>query len=306
MLFLKMFVVTINAQNLEYSLTNILQSIQNNIELQKEQIINIFSKEEITVKEYDKNIKPVITTNIISNYRIFPVKDSIITDCQIVFQIISSMQPSIMLEDREILSIKRNNKNIKDFTEDIWAKGNNYTDIFIIFDKQNEKCFDYKLLDIENIDGRKVLAIEIKQKKMDFGKNDLDNVVKNNSDMKMISISWNLTYEGIILVDAETMEIVQLYRDGIEYIETHKYNNKPPLNNAKDNWIIFKEEKYYFFINYKYEKIMIGGHNYTLPTNKTVKLFRENGQLDTVYEYRYSNYGAFSTDAKVMFDVIEE
>jgi hypothetical protein len=79
------------------------------------------------------------------------------------------VQPSgILREDREMLSVKEDNNIIKEFTEAVWAKGNSYVDYFILFDKQNEKCFDYKL--IGRMEEPNAYVIEIKQKEIDIGK----------------------------------------------------------------------------------------------------------------------------------------
>jgi len=43
----------------------------------------------------------------------------------------------------------------------------------------------------------------------------------------------------------------------------------------------------------------------TLPVARTVELFHEDGQLDTIYRYRYSDHKAFTVDTNVNFGLIE-
>lgn len=299
--------VTVNAQDTDIYLSNILQVVQKYVDSQKEQIVDFLSKEEITIEEFNGKTKPVNITSIISDYRVFPEKATVISDCRIISEILTSLQPDIMQEDREVLSIKRNNRKVKEFTEDVWARGNNYIDIFILFDKQNEQCFEYKFVGRGKIKERNVLAIEVKQKSIDIGRNDIDDAKSNDRGERMVGISWHSAYQGIVLIDAVTMEIVQLSRDGIDYILTYK---TPPIIHPITGkvlpTIIYKEKKYIIFIQYEYDKVKIGDHFLTLPVTKTVKLFQDNGQLDTVYTYRYSDYKSFGVGTKIMFDEMEE
>ena len=297
--------LSVNAQDSDVYLSNILQAVQNNVDSKKEQFINFLSKEEITIEQFNEKMKLVNTTSVISDYRAFPKTTTSFSDCSIVSEILTSIQPNIVGEEREILSIKQNNRNVKEFSEAIWARGNTYTDIFILFDKQNEKCFDYKLLGISKIGERSVLAIEIKQKNIDIGRNDIKDTVGNVSGQKMLGISWVLMYEGLVMIDAETMEIVQLSRDSIDYIETYKFPSIHPLT-RKVSYYVLREENYYFSTQYEYDKIKIGDHFLTLPVTKIIKLFRENGQLDTIYTYKYSNHKAFSTNTTISFGEFHE
>jgi len=296
--------LSVNAQDSDAYLSNILQAVQKNVDSQKEQIIDFLSKEEITIEQFNEKMKLVNTTNVISDYRAFPKTTNSISDCRIVSEILTSIQPDIIREERDILSIKRNKRNVKEFDEAIWAKGNTYTDIFILFDKQNEKCFDYKLLGAGKIGGRGVLAVEVKQKNIDIGRNDIKDTRENDSGQKMVGISWVLKYEGVVLIDAETMEIVQLSRDGIDCIYTYKAPSIHPLT-KKVSYYVLREENYYFFIQYEYDKINIGGQFLTLPVAKIIKLFREDGQLDTIYTYKYSNHKRFGSSVEISFDEFE-
>jgi hypothetical protein len=306
--------LSVNAQDSDAYLSSILQAVQKNIDLQKEQIIDFFSNEEITIEQFNEKMKLVTTTSVISDYRAFPKIANSISDCRIVSEILTSIQPDIIQEEREILSIKRNNRNVKEFTEAIWAKGNTYTDIFILFDKQNEKCFDYKLLGAGKIGERSVFAIEIKQKNTDTGRNDINGAVENDSgirtmngsyESKMTGISWEMRYEGVALIDAGTMEIVQLSRDAIDYILTYKMPSTHPLT-KETTYRVLKEEKYILLIQYEYDKVKIRDQFLTLPVTRIVKLSREDGQLDTVYTYKYSNHKAFGSNTTIRFNEIEE
>ena len=190
------------AQDSDAYLLKILEAVQKNVNSQKERMVDYVSKEEITVEEFNDEGKIKKTTNIISDYRIFPETASVISDCRIVSEILGSVQPSgILREEREMLSVKEDNNIIKEFTEAVWAKGNSYVDYFILFDKQNEKCFDYKL--IGRMEEPNAYVIEIKQKEIDIGKNE--------------KLKWELNYEGFAFIDTNTMEIVQLNRKGVGY-----------------------------------------------------------------------------------------
>jgi hypothetical protein len=67
-----------------------------------------------------------------------------------------------------------------------------------------------------------------------------------------------------------------------------------------------KHKKYVFFTKYEYDKVKIKDHYFTLPVAKDVGLFRENGQLDTMYKYRYGGYREFTVDTIIKFDTTEE
>jgi hypothetical protein len=284
-----MSVVSVEAQGLDDYLSRILQAVQKNVDSQKEQIIDIISREEITIEEFDDKGKTRKTTNVISNYHIFPETTSSIPDCRIVTEILASVQPAgILREERTMLSAKVDNKAQRmdrfRFTEDIWAKGNSYVDLFILFDKQNEKCFEYRL--IGKFEEDNVYAIVIKQKENDIGKSN--------------RWQWDLLYEGVALIDAVTMEIVQLIRNKVPLTY---YNISRDGDNAITKNV---SKRQYFFTQIEYDKIKIGNQFLTLPVERTVRLFRADGQLDTVYKYRYSDHKAFAVDTKISFDPIDE
>ena len=204
------------------------------------------------------------------------------------------MQPAgIVREERTVLAAKENGKKVKDVTEQFWAKGSSYVDLLFLFDKQNEKCFDYKLSGVGKIKGRNVYALEILQKKADIGE---ENIKKDEN------VSWDIKYKGVALIDAETMEIVQLNKDGVNLnyigrrIEPFGAN---PLYTI--DWGPYVD-RYIFFTQYEYDKVKVKDQSLILPATKIVKLFRGNGQLYTTYKYRYSDHKAFDVDVKIKFD----
>ena len=91
-------------------------------------------------------------------------------------------------------------------------------------------------------------------------------------------------------------EIVQLTKEGIPITYNIQEFRRPPR----------KENRYVFYTQYNFDRIRIGNRLLTLPVEKISQLFRENGQLDTSYQYRYSNYRVFDTDIKIIFGEIEE
>jgi len=293
--------VPLNAQDLDDYFLKILRTVQKSVDSQKELLVNFLSSEEITIEEFDDNGETKKTTNVISDYRAFPESATAIPNCHVVSEILESLQPSgILRVEREVLSVKENDAPIKEFTEAVWAKGNTYIDFFILFDKQNEKCFEYRL--IGKNEERNVYLIEIKQKETDIGESDIGKV-------DIVRRSWNLRYEGIALIDAGTMEIVQLTRNGvnynIRYLPTFQFGGSAYSNSTalKTEEVV---ENYVFFTQYKYEKVKIGDRLFTLPVAKDVRLIRENGRLDTVYKYNYSNHKAFAVDTKISFGAMEE
>ena len=286
-----MCAVSVKAQDSDEYISNvlsqILQAVQKNVDFQKNQMIDLISMEEITIEEFDTHEKISKITSVTSNYRAFPEKTTTIPDCNFVSKTLASLLPLDKLrEEREVLSIKENGKVLKKFTEPFWAKGSSYIDYFMIFDKQNEKCFDYELMNSVIIDGRSVYTIGIKQKAKDIG----------GSGMW----EWELLYEGIALIDAETMEFVRSSRGMVPLT----YYNV----NLKSNYLPRKSvsQKQFFFTQYTYEKVKIGDYFMTLPVEKFVRLFQENGQLHTSYKSRYSNYRAFTVNTKIIFDTIDE
>jgi hypothetical protein len=50
----------------------------------------------------------------------------------------------------------------------------------------------------------------------------------------------------------------------------------------------------------------MGDYYVTVPVEKDVRLFRENGQLVTQYKYRYSEYRMFNIGTVIKFPEIEE
>jgi len=106
-----MCAVSLNAADADISLSEILQAVQKNTDLLKENVIDLISEEEITIEEFNNKGKRTRIANIVSEYRIFPEKTTSIADCRIVYEIMESISSAgIMREEREILSAKENNR----------------------------------------------------------------------------------------------------------------------------------------------------------------------------------------------------
>ena len=293
-----MCAVSASAQDADISFSEIFQAVRKNVDFLKENIIDLLSSEEITIEEFNDSGKTTKTTNIISEYRIFPEIKNSIHNCRVIYDITESLLPTdILREERVLLSAKENGKTQRldkyEFSEHFLAKGSSYVDFFILFDEQNEKCFNYELKGVEKLNGRDVYVIEIKQRNADVG-------TKHTETIE--NIFWNIKYEGSALIDAETMEIVQLKRDGVSLNYRAQRNGSSPINEI----FPYVTTRYVFFTQYEYEKVKIKDQYLNLPGSKTVRLFRENGQLYASYKYRYGNYMAFTVDTKILFDAIDE
>jgi len=287
--------VPVKTRDADTSLSEILHAVQKNVDFLKEHIIDLVSEEKITIEEYNNRGRVGRTTSIISEYRIFPERTSSIPDCRVVYEIIESLLPvGILREERELLSAKENNREQRldrfRFTEHFWARGSSYVELMILFDKQNEGCFDYELKGVGSVDGRNVYVIGIKQREADVGS------VHAEKDM---NISWDVRYEGSALIDAETMDIVQLNRDRVTIGHGVQRTENAPMYDMFPNVTTIR---YFLFIQYEYEKVSINDRFLTLPVTKTVSLFRETGQPDISYKYRYGNHRAFTVDTKISFE----
>jgi len=135
--------------------------------------------------------------------------------------------------------------------------------------------------EIDGIKDRNVYVIEFKQKEAETGKDG--------------KFRWNLQYAGNAWIDSETMEVVQINRD-----RTTRIN----FTGTIGKFAVHVSKKYYF-TKYEYEKVNINDHFITLLVARTTELFKENGKLDTVYKYRYSDHKAFNVDTKIRYGAIE-
>ena len=274
----------IRAQGADSPLSDILIAIQKKVALLKELNTDLIAEEEIKIEEFDNRRRVKKTTSIISEYRITPIKSK------------TRFSHGISQEERMVLSAKENGRTtkIRNFFEPLPIAGvNTNADLFVLFDKQNETHFDYEfsgedlsvLLDkknekyinfkfngIDDLKGRNIYIINIVQKERDIGRT-LDNW------------RWDLRYRGVALIDAETMEVVQLNRERI-----NTFRNRGFIRLRK-----------YFFTQYEYERVKIEDQYFALPVAKIVEVYQMNGQLDTVYRYKYSNYKAFTVNSTIRF-----
>ena len=139
-----------SAQDSNISLSDIIQNVQKKINFLSEHIANFVTIEEITIKEFDNKGNVKKTKSIISEYRVIPEKLTYVQSSEITQEI------------REILSVKEEGiKNVNKFIEPVSARGNPYNDLFLWFDNDSEKCFDYKLNGTEKINERDAYVIYI-------------------------------------------------------------------------------------------------------------------------------------------------
>jgi hypothetical protein len=292
-----MCAVFVNAQDSDVSISEILQAVQKNVALLKELNTNLVAEEEITIEEFDENRKIKKKTEVISEYRIIPTKSE------------GLFSYGVPQEERTVLSAKENGKvkKIKKFVEpkSIFWTINSCTDFFVLFvkqneehfkyelngtdlsvliDKQNERYSYYKFNEIEKFKGRNVYIIDIEQKEAEIGK--LGSYWR-----------WNIKYIGVALVDIETMEIVQINR---RRVIMNRYLNSIIGLGARRAIHLN-----YHFVQHEYDKVKINDQFLTLPVAKTVEVYRMNGQLDTVYKYKYSNYKEFTVDTKIEYGEID-
>ena len=263
------YVIPVNAQDSVILNPNILQAIQKNVDFLEEQITNFLSHEETTIEEFDNKGRIKKTTKIISEYR------AVLETAKP--KQFYSVQSNLLNEERNVLSAKENGKDkkIKNYPEPFPLKtGDGYTDLFVVFSKENEKYFDYKVKGIEKNKERNAFIIEIQQKENDIG--------------KIENWSWNVRYEGYVWVDIDTLEVIQLKRNmiAVEYKIIPEY-------------IVVKRE--YFSTRYEYDKVWIKSQFLMLPVIKTIELFQENGQLSAVYKYNYSDFKSFDSSINIFY-----
>ena len=300
MMVLAICTVPVNAQNADISLLDILQAVQKKVDFLKEHLSDLISTEEITVEEFNDEVKTTgifsgkttKTTNIVSEYRLFPEFARTVSNCRVVSEMLESLLPvDILREERTLLSVKENNKTQKidrfTFDEPFWTRGSSYINLLILFDKQSQDCFDYQLRGTGKIGDRNVYEIGIKQKEADIGETISDEKTK---------ISWKGKYEGLALIDAKTMDILQLTRDKVNiYNVIHQEVKLPAGRILIPQGIV----RYALFTRHEYTKMKINDQFLTLPVTKTVELYGENEQIISTYKYRYSDHKVFYVDTKI-------
>ena len=280
LLILGVCVISINAQDSEISLspvskesheqhileniqvvqTKVLQNIQKQVDLLKENLVNIVSHEESLSERggtYDSagpNRKDNIQTkSILSEYRVSYNGATVINpDCGIVAKILNPVEhPYVLQEERNLLSEKITVNNAKVTTWHSYTQleqfylgiaRNSFVELIIPFDKQYEKCFEYKLLGVTKIKDRDVYIMEVmgKEKSRVEGiaaKSKPDEVNKKPESLTSVEagfikgdaekeknrrltnydawsgledeLSWDIKFGGLALIDAQTMEIFQ-------------------------------------------------------------------------------------------------
>jgi len=289
-------VVTVKNQGVVSS--EILQAVQKKVESLKEQNINLIAEEEITIEEFDDKGEINKTTDILSEYRIIPNNLG------------KSFAYGIPHEERTVLSAKENGKikKMKKIDDPFITSGNAFTDLYVVFDTQNEEYFDYSFFgnmslgpdeksNLPDENNKKNFSGDYKIKIRDAlkGRNlYMINIIQKEADVgKTNNERWNLKYRGLALIDLDTMEIVQVNRGKTYRVLSVGFIVRVAVSRK------------YFYTQYEYDSIKIGDRFLTLPTAKTVELYKMNGQLDAVYKYKYSNYREFTVDTKIKYGAID-
>jgi len=265
-------------ESLDALRSEIIQAVQKSVDLMKENLVDIVAREEITIGEdFNRQGKPRRTTNILSEYRVFPEKTADISlNCRAAIELLvdTGRARAVIREERKVLSRKGDYSNV--IINEYFDRIDNFIDLAVTFDKQNEKCFNYELRGFNEIGGRKVYVIDISGK-------------ERLSIRASTAETWDFWYIGRASIDAETMTIVQLSRGGID---TYAGSSRGNVT---------------LFVKYEFDQVKIRDQFLTLPVAKTVESFiRNTKNLDMLWEYRYSDYKAFGVDAKITFGATEE
>ena len=242
-----------NLEIIQNQQAKILQNIQRQIDLLKENLVDIISLEEVTNERtgYYQGKQAIKTTSTLSDYRTSYSKETagVIHDCSSVAKILNPIEPPYILqEDRKVRSIIRS-----DNYKDNWAfvttaidqfyidiARNSFVELIVPFDRQYEKCFDYKLLGVVKINDRNAYVIEVMGKESsrevkintrdafitegDYVENGLlskkevrlledENIEEGRIiHFRDMETSWDIKFGGMALIDVETMEIFQFNR----------------------------------------------------------------------------------------------
>jgi len=331
----------------DISISEILSAVQKNVDFLKENIVDLVGSEEITVEEFNNRGKTEKTTSVISEYRIFAGSVNNASGCDFVSEALYLPQSRRLInisqevsgvprealgiprEERKTLSVKVNNKTPRTgrvmFYEPDWVEEHSFAGYLVLFNKQYEKCFNYKLSGVEKINNRTTYVVEITSK---------ESGGEETADMPPNSV-----YKSVALIDAETMDIVQLSRGRVDvnHDALADVSNADPvatLNRILSNeipsaeWYLHHEvlnkilqsninkgvrddplyaymvrpftmldSWEYFFTRYEYGKVKIGDQFLTLPVEKIIEVFEivtnkkeAVGRLAAVYKYSYSDY----------------
>jgi len=314
------------SENIQQLQAKIVQKLQQDVDYLNENLIDFISSEELTIEaEFDTNGKPRITKSIISEYRVIPriIKAGKTLTCKLVYDVLSdSAEPvDFLREERNMKSggflglpsyAAGQDQHI--FNVPFYAGGSSYSGFFVLFDKQYENCFDFKLVGAGKIMERDVYAMAINQKDNEIG--------DNSNTVSSINMTWYLGYNGVAWIDKDTMDIIQLNRMpvGITYGPTPPRPSKTSRTPPPDNQYIFTNE-------YEYDKVHIKDKYFTLPVTRTINLFywkvpdpktimgglknlfqptKKDWQLTAAFKYVYSDYRAFNVNTTITFSPMEE
>ena len=154
-------------EKIEILQAKILKNVQKQVDLLKENLVNIISREELSSEVIALSKKVEITEYHVS---LISEPTSAIPDCGVVVKLLNPQVPPYLLQEkRKLLSVERKSLTSRGgpgptsyfprLIEDTVRNG--FIELIVPFDKQYEKCFDYKLLGAAKINGRNAYVISV-------------------------------------------------------------------------------------------------------------------------------------------------
>ena len=273
----------VKAHDSTIKLPEILQAVQTYVDFLRNNVRDFVSREEITIEEFDNRGRINKTTEIISEFRVTPVRPELRKPGRLFLY-------TIPQEERTLLSVRENDKPRRNtnFSEPAFLVGlNPFNDLLVIFDKRNEEYFNYRLNGIETISGRKAYVIEIEQKEAEIG--------------NTTTFWWIRKYEGVAHIDVETMDVLKLNRGRHDFRPGARHLRY--LGRLIGRNVSMRLPHYHY---YEYKKVNIGNQYYTLPVERTSRLYHQDGRIHTIFRYRYSDHRVFTVDTNIKFDFTDE
>ena len=244
--------------------SDVLPHIQKNVEALRTLVPDFICDERVT----DQNINKGKVTRekvVVSQYRVIR-KDSPIPNAFPTF-----------IESREVKTATINDKakTLSKYEPPIGVEGGFCNDLFVLFDKENEKCFNYILDGSEKLRDRTALILQINTK---------ENVKSIGGRCKVFGPGNKNT----AWIDSESMQVMRLQAAPVKYGES-----RVPLP-------IF--ENYFIHRLIDYAKTIIDGSSYWLPVVKHVEFIKAKSQQPgSLWVLDYSNYHMFQVSTKIKY-----
>jgi len=147
-------------EKIEILQAKILKNVQKQVDLLKENLVNIISREELSNEVVTLSKKVEIT-----EYRVSLISEptSAIPDCGVVAKLLNPLEPPYLLQEKRSLLFVERKRGAGSFFPQLieGTVRNGFVELIVPFDKQYEKCFDYKLLGAAKINGRNAYVISV-------------------------------------------------------------------------------------------------------------------------------------------------